>query len=145
MSSWFRAEDADDVIACLFHGYGRWVGDGRTDAAANHDNGAEVSDLGRFPQRAHYVEQGIAGRPHVQQSGCLAHALDDDGDRARDRVRRGDRQRDAFARLVNSDDHKLPRLSLAGNTGSLDFKPLYIGRRKREVSDRKHGYHLPEA
>ena len=49
------SDDANDMVARLFHGNGRWVSDRRADTATNDSDGAKQLDVRRFPQWTDHI------------------------------------------------------------------------------------------
>ncbi len=77
-----RSHDADDVVFGLFHGHGGRIRDRRADPTTHHDDRPEALDLGRLPQGADDVANGIADVQSIEQTCRLADPLHDDRDAA---------------------------------------------------------------
>ena len=76
--------------------------------------------------------------------GGGTHHLEDDLDRAGQRIRAGYRQGDALTLLVHAEDDELPRLGLSRHERRLDLKLDHRGVQDPFICNSVHSISVPE-
>ncbi len=119
-----RAHDGDDMVAGSLQVAGDGVHRCDAHAACHAHHRAVVFDLGGVAQRPGDGVEAIADVHGAHLHRGLAHFLEDQRDRAGDRVVVGDGERDALPLLIGDDDDKLTRLRVARDVRRFDDHQL---------------------
>ncbi len=98
-------------------------------ATAHACNNLAFEDWSRVAQWSGYIGQRIAGFLCRQEPCCFADGLHDEGNGAVSCVAVDNRQRDAFAGIVDSNDHEVAGKTLPGNKRSLITNLVMVGAR----------------
>ena len=132
--------NGNDLIAGFLHSTRNRIRRGNADAAA-HDNhrAVELLDFRRTPQRTDEVKDIIAFIQGRQLHRRSPDGLKDNQDAPRLAVIIGNRQRDAFALLIDAQHNELTGLRFFRDTRCLDVHRVDIRRPFLFFQDLKHG------
>src|SRR5579864_2292986 len=132
------SDDRNNSVAGALQRCRRGIGHCGADSAADYDDRTVVFDLRGFAERAHYVENLVAGFKRVQQVRRLPCGLDDDVNGAAVGVRVLNGDRDAFALFIDAKDDELAGLLFAGDARRFDDEAFDTRRKEFGVNDFKH-------